>query len=216
MKHEVAFSFKARYFTRGDRNTAREIWFVLHGYGQLAEFFIRKFEALTDHNIYVVAPEGLSRFYLADMDRRLVTGNMRVGATWMTREERMTDIANYISLLNTIYEQEALNGVPVTVLGFSQGAATASRWITQKSVNFRRLILWGGVFPPDLDLTPARAILAEKEVVLVSGNNDPFMKEERYKEMTDLCGKIGIQPRTISYDGGHDIDTETLRALVNE
>ncbi len=214
MKHEVTFSFKARYFTLGDRKTAREIWVVLHGYAQLAEHFINKFDSLRDHNIYVIAPEGLSRFYLEELNKRLTTGNMRVGATWMTREERLTDIANYINLLNAIYDQEVPGGVPVTIFGFSQGAATASRWVAQRSIGFRRLVLWGGVFPPDLDLTPAKDVLIDKDVTLVSGKDDPFMKEERYKEMTDLCGKIGITPRVIQYEGGHDIDTTTLLSLL--
>lgn len=215
MKHELTFSFKARYFTIGDRSTAREIWFVLHGYGQLAEHFIKKFDVLKDHNVYVVAPEGLSRFYLENLNKRLTSGNTRVGATWMTREERLTDIENYVNLLNTIYLQEVRDNLPVTVLGFSQGAATASRWITHHALNFHRLILWGGVFPPDLDLSPARDVLNNKDVVLVSGKDDPFMKEERYTEMTSLCDKIGIQPRVIEYDGGHDIDSSTLVDLLS-
>jgi len=46
-QHQVDFRFKARYFTSGHltKNT-RFIWLVFHGYGQLAEYFIRKFNEI--------------------------------------------------------------------------------------------------------------------------------------------------------------------------
>ena len=47
----------------------REIWFVVHGYGQLAEYFIRHFRGLDDGTRYIVAPEGLSRFYVKEWTR---------------------------------------------------------------------------------------------------------------------------------------------------
>ena len=39
----------------------------MHGYGQLAEYFIRKFNVLEEQNICVIAPEGFSRFYLENV-----------------------------------------------------------------------------------------------------------------------------------------------------
>jgi hypothetical protein len=65
---DISFQFRARYYKLGEINAAtRQIWFVLHGYGQLAQFFIKKFNTLTDHNVCVIAPEGLSRFYLEEL-----------------------------------------------------------------------------------------------------------------------------------------------------
>ena len=126
-ENDIAFDFRARYFSAGaPDDDAVQRWFVLHGYGQLAKFFIKKFDILARHRIRVIAPEGLSRFYLEpiqDGGRR----NNRVGATWMTRENREMDIRNYIAYLDAIYRTESQNkNLPVTLLGFSQGAATAS------------------------------------------------------------------------------------------
>ena len=36
LENTVNFAFKARYQTLGDAMNARAVWFVLHGYGQLA------------------------------------------------------------------------------------------------------------------------------------------------------------------------------------
>src|SRR5687767_5276492 len=139
----VSFNFQARYFKVGEINEhTKAVWFVLHGYGQLAQYFLTKFNALTTQGVCVIAPEGLSRFYLEDVNTRNQTGNNRVGATWMTRENRLMDIENYITFLDTVYQAEVGNRlIPVTILGFSQGAATASRWAVQNNIKYERLIL---------------------------------------------------------------------------
>ncbi len=213
MEHHISFSFSGRYFTLGEKATARQIWFVLHGYGQLAGYFIRKFRVLEQHNIYVVAPEGLSRFYLEDINQRAQSGSNRVGATWMTREDRLSDIANYITFLNSVYSKEVASSVPVTVLGFSQGAATVSRWVCEGSIEFERLILWGGILPPDLAL-PEGNNLKDKETIFVKGSEDPFMNDSRFAEMNQLSIKLGITSRIVDYHGGHDIDESTLLRIV--
>lgn len=218
MKHnEVLFDCKARYYKLGSINKAtRQIWFVLHGYGQLAQYFIQKFKSLEAHNICVIAPEGLSHFYLKETETRMHTGDTRVGATWMTKENRMVDIENYLRYLNILYQQEIINTntIPISILGFSQGAATASRWITDGKVKFERLILWAGVFPPDMNFESANHILKEKQTYWVYGKSDPFLNDSRLEEMNSIASKLEITPTLIAFDGKHDIDTETLTKFI--
>jgi len=215
-EQEIDFTFKARYFTLGNTSSAKKIWFVLHGYGQLAQYFIRKFNTLEAAGQYVVAPEGLSRFYLEDAATRSKTGNNRVGATWMTRENRLQDIDNYLTYLDAVYHKEVPASFKgeVNILGFSQGAATASRWVMNQKVPFHRLILWAGVFPPDMDFKKGNALLKQKEVIEVYGKQDPYINEERLKEVAALNEKLGIQPQVIAFDGGHEIDAATLQKLI--
>jgi predicted esterase len=215
MEHAIRFSFTGRYFTLGNKEKAKQIWFVLHGYGQLASYFIKKFKVLEDYNILVIAPEGLSRFYIDDIEKRLQTGSTRVGASWMTRENRLSDIQNYISFLTSIYETETPDkNIPVTVLGFSQGAATAARWVIDGKITFSRLILWAGILPPDLDFTKGKNILQSKETFLVYGSRDPFLHDDRFTEMNLLSEKLGITPHLIEFDGEHTIDEKALLKLV--
>ncbi len=215
-QHDLPITYKARYFTAGQvTENTRQIWFVLHGYGQLAEYFIRKFSVLQKHDIYIIAPEGLSTFYL---DPIQTAGRIsdRVGASWMTKENRLTDIENYLNYLNLLSEKEIgmHTGIPVTVLGFSQGAATASRWISDGKVPFSRLILWAGIFPGDMDFQSTKQILSGKETVFVYGKQDPFVNDSRFAEMTLITGKLGITPATVSFDGKHEIDEQTLLRFV--
>lgn len=215
-EHEVNFTFRARYFKLGEITPAtKQIWFVLHGYGQLAPYFLKKFKALQQHDICVIAPEGLSRFYLEQLEEGGRKNN-RVGATWMTRENRLMDIENYLLYLDTVYTQEVKKTtLPVTVLGFSQGAATASRWVLNGKVEFKRLVLWAGIFPPDMDFDAGSKILRSKQVWMVYGNNDPFLSDDRFNEMRALTQKLNTGVKEVVFNGKHDIDEGILLTLLD-
>lgn len=213
---QLTFNFRARFFTSAPViDTTEQVWFALHGYGQLARYFLRKFDSIPSDKITVVAPEGLSRFYLEP-----ITGtsrkNNRVGATWMTRENREMDIQNYIRYLNAVYH-EVVGGrdLPVTILGFSQGAATASRWVLDNSIRFDRLILWAGVFPPDMNFDTGTAVLKEKQVMFVYGNQDTFVTAERLEEMSALVTRLQLRVKSVTFDGGHDITPQALQRVMN-
>lgn len=214
---EITFPCKARYFKTGEINQhTNQIWFVLHGYGQLAQYFIRKFQRLREHNICVIAPEALSRFYLEDVLSRSQSGNNRVGATWMTKENRVMDIENYLHYLDAValHELKEFKELPVTVLGFSQGAATASRWILNGNILPKRLILWAGIFPHDMDVKSGKEILKTIKTTVVYGEVDPFLNDDRFAEMNLLTNKLNIKPDVYSYVGGHEIHEETLLKLI--
>lgn len=213
----LSFNFKARYFKLGEITpNTKKVWFVLHGYGQLAEYFLRKFKALELHSICVIAPEGLSRFYLEDVNKRSQGGSQRVGATWMTRENRLMDIENYLTYLHTIYQQEIGNrtDLDVTILGFSQGAATASRWAVENRVAFNRLILWAGIFPEDMDFQRGHEVLSTKKIELIYGTKDPFLNDERLVHMQTLTDKLQVQATVQTFEGGHEVDEAMLLSLV--
>lgn len=211
----IGFEFKARYYKIGSLNAqTRQVWFVLHGYGQLAQYFIKKFQKLTDQNICVIAPEGLSKYYLSEFTEQGRKHN-RVGAVWMTSENRLMDIENYITYLNTIYDHE-LRGfnVPVTLLGFSQGCATVCRWAAAGKIRFEKLILWAGLFPPDMDFESGKEIFLSKQTLMVVGNEDPFVTPERMKEFDTLAAKLSINPDKIVFEGKHEIDEGVLEKLL--
>src|SRR3954465_7736941 len=115
-EHHLTVPRTARYHTLGDAATARECWFVLHGHAQLSGYFIRHFEPLDDGRRLIVAPEALNRFYIERTSWQ-GAGHARVGATWMTREDRLAEIGDYVAYLDRLYE-ELLGDreLPVTVL----------------------------------------------------------------------------------------------------
>jgi predicted esterase len=177
-----------------------------------------KFNSLEAKKICVIAPEGLSRFYLEDVNTRSQGGSNRVGATWMTKEDRLTDIENYITYLNSIYQNELAGPKsipPVTLLGFSQGVATVARWALHGAIEFQRLVLWAGILPPDMDFELGKNKVKGKEVIQIYGKQYPFINADRLEEMKRLCDQLSIMPRSIEYDGQHEIDERVLGQLIS-
>ena len=206
----IDFQFKARYYKLGELNAnTKQVWWVLHGYGQLAQFFVSKFKGLTEKGIYVIAPEGLSNYYLQGNEGR-------IGASWMTRENRLTDIENYVAYLNGIHHKE-IGGrkIKTTLFGFSQGAATAVRWAMNQQVEFDRLILWAGLFPPDINFEKGAELFKYKDVIEVLGKQDQFITEDRIQEMIKLNERLKINPKIIEFEGVHEINQEILMNLSN-
>ena len=196
---------QAKFSTIGKLNAnTKQVWIVLHGYGQLSQYFIRKFSILSENGHFVIAPEALSKFYLSE-------NSQRVGATWMTKEDRLNDIENYIRYLNTLYDSfDFSDNQNVTVLGFSQGAATASRWLAHGHVHADRLLLWSGIFPPDMDIINARDSLINTEVYNIYGSEDPYLNEEKRDEQRKIIEQLQLPTKHITFKGVHDIDTKTL------
>ena len=199
----------ARYHVLGDPATARMVWVVLHGYGQLARFFLNKFEGLED-GLLIAAPEGLSRFYLDAQ-------HQRVGATWMTREDREHEIGDQLSYLDAL-AASLLDGCPqaegLGVLGFSQGVATACRWTALGKANAQHLVLWGGSMPPDLDRDLMRQRWGDMRVHLVQGEKDELVPEQVVGANAAILQRAQVEHAVHHHAGGHALDAVLLGRLL--
>lgn len=209
-KHRVTIPMQTRYFTQGEMtDQTRFIWLVFHGYGQLASFFIKKFEGL-DKQHFVIAPEGAHRFYLAGTEGR-------VGASWMTKEDRETDISNQQVFIDTIikpYQTHIDAGLKLIVLGFSQGTATAMRWLAKNPIDPHRLILWAGTIPPDLKKENSTRDWSSFSTQLVYGNQDPYLNTSYAKETRKWIAFYNLSISEHHFAGKHTIPSEVLRDVA--
>jgi predicted esterase len=159
----------------------------------------------------IVAPEGLSRFYL--------TGTSgRVGASWMTRADRLAEVEDQNSYLSQLLARlltQCPSDVRVTILGFSQGTATVSRWLTRNATTWRphQLVLWAGDFPADIDDVAARQLLVQLPVTLISGNQDEYVPADKLQEQADTLQQQGARVATLHFEGGHTLNREVLHQL---
>lgn len=211
-KHQLTVSKTARYFTLGELNENTEnVWFVIHGYGQLAEYFIKKFNILDDGTTFIIAPEAISRFYLNGF-------NGRVGATWMTREERENEIADYINYLNLLYDtvlsENKNKYFKINILGFSQGTATVARWCMDEHINYDRLILWAGYFGNGIQDVINPEKVAEKEVMVCYGKQDEFLKQIDIQQYENDIRAVIPHVRVQTFEGGHTIDEDLLKKIL--
>jgi len=225
--HHLRVPRTARYHVLGDPAGAEEVWFVIHGYGQLAGRFIERFRALpgAGKRRAVVAPEALSRFYV-EREVGPHGRESRVGASWMTREEREGEIRDYVEYLDLVAAEvlgEAAARHPAAsassdegpaprliILGFSQGAETASRWAVLGETRPSTLILWGGGLAADLDPARTTAALAGVMIRFVVGDDDPWGLHKAADALARLRDS-GIAAERIDYPGGHRIETSVLQ-----
>jgi predicted esterase len=210
LEEKFKISKTVRYFTHGNKDTADNIWIVLHGYSQLPEFFIRKFQQLDPEKNFIVAPEGIHRFY-----KKGTSG--RVGASWMTKEARLDDIEDNHNYLNQLATQllKTKSYKQRFLLGFSQGGATASRWHNTGNFNAHNFILWASVFPNDISIDEGKSGMLKSNNYFAIGKFDPFFKG-KIEEIKSFFNDQSFSTKIKIFEGEHDIESDTLLEIAKE
>jgi predicted esterase len=216
--HHFSTPRTARYWTLGPPPAeALGTLYALHGYGQLAPYFVRKFQPIADAGWHVVAPEGGHRFYLKGTSGR-------VGASWMTKEDRLSDIADYVGFLDAL-RTRIDGGQPQgrqVLLGFSQGVATALRWLAlgERPVgSWHGVVAHSGVLPPDLPKSE-QAFASAPNLHLITGTEDPYILDVEAgfrSSMRDWLDCGGQTEKVIhhTFSGGHTVDAPTVEEVLS-
>lgn len=207
--HSLKVERTARYSTRGQLSEqTRYCILACHGYGQLAENFIRKFDILDAPEVFVIAPEGLSRFYWGGL-----TGN--VVASWMTKGGRMEEIEDYVGFLDQLkskYLDQLPKDCQVILFGFSQGCATIMRWVMKKFPNCHHLVFWAGMIPEDLNYQPHLEYFQSKKIRFFHGDEDPLITADSLAFIRQVIAQSGI-PNIAeqSFKGKHTVVRSVLK-----
>ena len=142
----------------------------------------------------LVSVQGLHRFYLGRTEG--------VVASWMTREDRDTAIAD-----NLAYVAAALDEVPhdettpLVYAGFSQGVAMAFRAGVLGRDRARGIIAIGGDVPREL---LADRSLPFPPVFLARGERDQWFTQAKFEADVAALIHRGAPPRSLVYDGAHE------------
>jgi predicted esterase len=198
----------ARYYKLGEINgRTRNVWLLLHGHKQLAGNFIKEFQELASNCDVVFAAEALLRFYTSGD-----YGN--VGATWMTKEDRLSDITDYVNYLDKLFDKEIKPckekfSFKINALGFSQGAATLSRWLVLGKSKVDKAIFWCGNLANDVDYKKSDSFKST-EIHLVFANNDPYFPGEFYKTQETMLEQNSITPIVHIFEGSHEISVKLM------
>lgn len=200
---------KVPYYTLNELSSDTEkIWLAFHGYGQLAQYFIKKFEILDPTKNFVIAPQGLSRFYQEGFYGR-------VGASWMTKEDRLTEIQNQYSYIDAVLSEFSdLGSKKLIYFGFSQGTATMGRYAAHAKIPFDKMIIWAGTFPPDIDSKDYAFLTGGEEIAYYTSREDPFFKEEMIASQNEVVRRtLGQEPSLNWYEGGHTVIPQILPTI---
>lgn len=191
----------------------RELWYVLHGQAMRAVPFLESARTLDDGSRLLMAPEALNRHYTGEV----VARDAPVGATWMTKSERESEIADYVAYLDDLHAAMVARFghslPPVTVLGFSQGGATGVRWAALGKARVARMIVWASSLPPDVDYKALMARQPGMRFTYVVGTRDQYITPKVLDAQHAMLRDAGIEFEAVSFDGGHRLDDEALRQV---
>lgn len=206
-EHHIPVTKTARYYTLGNfTENTEEIWIVLHGYAQLAKTFLSHFSFMQQELRFIIAPEGLNRFYAKGFGGSPV-------ASWMTSEGRENEIADYTAYLEQLLQTVVPKNYTgkIMLLGFSQGVATATRWLHCTALPVTHLILYAGEIAFELR-DPLSEKLRSVAVTYITGTRDPLLKPDQKTNVLALMQQL--HARIIEFEGGHEIKQEPLKQLM--
>ncbi len=207
-QHKLTVERTAQIFTYGKKETAKVAVLVCHGYAHLADRIIQKFNNVSEDDIYVVSPEGLSVFYWKGMSQDPV-------ASWMTRRNRLDEIVDFSAYLTQVYDTY-LAGFQgkIVLMGFSQGCATIWRWQHRAPVAYHTMINWAGWIPEDIDLSDTMSHLEDAKVHVVVGDQDQYLTEDRIVAMKEVVDRNNIPAVYHRFEGKHQVDRTLLETII--
>ncbi|MBT8236073.1 MAG: esterase [Bacteroidia bacterium] len=188
----------------------KTVWIVFHGIGYLSRYFLKYFKELPQEENYIIAPQAPSKYYLND-------SYTHVGASWLTKENTMSELKNIMGFLDQILANESpLKNCRINILGFSQGVSIALRWVCHSRLKCDKLILYAGGIPNELKPEDTAFLLGETEISLVFGKQDAFLTVERMvAEEKKIEHLFGGQVRRVGFEGGHEMRPEVLNQFIN-
>ena len=195
--HLVPTLTHGRVLVRPPRANPPRGWLLgFHGYGQSAEEFLPGLTTVPGSEDWLVAAvQGLHRFYT----RR----DERVVASWMTREDRESAIADNIAYADAVMDALVTAwGAPrrLVFAGFSQGVAMAFRAGVRGRHHADAILASGGDVPPELLAAPQARW---PRVLLATGAGDAHCTPARLEAEALALRERGADVRTRVFDGAH-------------
>ena len=190
-----------RVFSSGNIKTADEVWLLFHGYGQDIKTFFEPFKQLNSKKVFII-PEGISLFY-----QKGIHG--KVGASWMTSENRKLEIIDQYNYLNLVFKEYQLIKKKINIFAFSQGAPVAARWIEEFKIEVNRLIFWSGNIPESIANNLNGSVNVQNPEFYV-GKKDQFASLKIW--MTFFEKHTHFKP--VFYEGNHFFTEKELADFI--
>ena len=194
--HSVAATTHGRVLTRrAATSPARGVLAGFHGYTETAAIQMARLDAIPGADAWtLLSVQGLHRFYRGR--------TQEVGASWMTKEDRETAIADnvaYAAAALDLVAEDAASGV--VCAGFSQGVAMAFRAALLGPRPARGVIAVGGDVPPEL---LADRSLRFPPLLLARGSADEWYTAAKFDADVAALRSRGVEVEPLVYDAPHD------------
>ncbi len=202
---EISYTATNTYSTLNDLNeSTKNVWVVFHGIGYLTKYFIRLFDTLDKKENYIIAPQAPSKYYKG-------TDYRRVGSSWLTKENTLTETKNVLNYTDAVIANENIpNNVNLIVLGYSQGVSIAGRWIASRKIKCNALVMISGGFPHELNREDFLFLQSETKITHILGEKDPYFEVEKVEAEKIRVKQIFPQIEFRLHPGGHELNPKTL------
>lgn len=176
---------------------------VLHGWGQTCQSILRRFRALRERGILLVAPQAPHPLYVKMEPKK-------VGFSWLTQYERDRAVVEFRRYMKRLLEQlrtdEQFDASRVYIAGYSQGVSMAYRLAVSDVVTPAGLIACNGDLPPDV--VPNLPEVRKFPVLLVHGESDPLVPVAKCEEALQTLSQHGFDVDRWTHSGAHEIPRE--------
>ena len=194
-ERSVATTIHGRYLAVAAAQPDRAPLLVgFHGYAEDAETQLIRLRAIPHSGgWHILSIQGLHRFY----QRR----TNQVVASWMTRQDRDSAIADNIAYVKRCLAAEAAQASAVVYAGFSQGVAMAFRAGVHAGAMRTGVIAVGGDVPPEIDAAALGRISA---ALIVRGAEDEWYSDAQFAQDRQRLRAAGVSVREVVLNCGHE------------
>ncbi|MCZ4319361.1 esterase [Aequorivita viscosa] len=212
IEKEVSYTSTNSYHTLNKlTNKTKNVWMVFHGMGYLSKYFINYFSELDAEENYIIAPQAPSKYY---QDKKF----KHVGASWLTRENTVTETQNILNFVDAVFEKELSGLIPnLIVMGYSQGVSIATRWVARRKLQCNILVLHSGGIPNELQPKDFDFLRNSAQVIYLYGNKDEYITEARKTE-EHLKGSNLFKDRLKIevFEGIHEVNKASLLKISEQ
>jgi predicted esterase len=189
-----------RYLLRPPAGPVRGVLAGFHGYAQDAAALLADLGEVPGGERWAVASvDALHAFYARSAGGRPVR-------SWMTRdlrEEAIEDNAAYVGDVLARLRERFGAGLPLVLVGFSQGASMAWRAALLAGHEIAAVAALGGDLPPELAALPAEHRFPAR-ALLARGAGDEWYTAERMEADRAALAARGVAVATLEFPGGHE------------
>ena len=171
-----------------------------------------KFSNFDPQKHFIVAPEGLNRFYTNGFGGDVVS-------SWMTKRDRLeeiNDFSKYLSQLFSKYSDILPDSCKKIILAFSQGGTTAFRWLHQKRIKADVLIPYSCWIPEDINLQLSKTNLNIIKCIYTYGLQDEYLNKDRISQVENIITSNDLKIEIEPYEGVHRIEKTQLEFLFQK
>lgn len=205
---EISYQSTSTYSTLNTlTEQTKNVWLVFHGMSYLSRYFLKYFKELDPNDNYIIAPQAPSKSYIQPSFKN-------VGATWLTKENTLTETNNILLYIDAVLEREHItDNKNIIVLGYSQGVSIAMRYIAKRKMQCDKLVLMSGGIPKELKTEDFEFLTSD--VIHIYGIHDEYLNADRMEYETNRIKELfDKRVEIIPFDGKHIVNTKLIHSLV--